>query len=179
MHVQPGYANEETRTAKLFLLVMVAQDMANILTEKTFDTLAKLLDAIDVALVHLPFDVWARAEWRNLSVDLVVPGYVGYQISDDWKTLHRLDSNGFIYWQSIHAGLARQSGTAIDFCRTRAALACFAVPPDRKVRRQVSLNVMKRIEHNHTRRDRYFVLNQLTASAVTAKNFECCVRHCQ
>ena len=103
MHVQSGYANEEAGTTKLFLLVVVAQDVANILTQKTFDAFAKLLHAIDVSLIHLPFNIRARAEWRNLSVDFVVPGYVSYQISDDRKTFHRLDSNGFIQGQSIQA----------------------------------------------------------------------------
>src|SRR6266542_4191422 len=171
MHIQSGDANEEAGTTKLFLLLVIAQHVANIRTQKTFDTFAKLLHAIDVALIHFPRDIRARAEWLNPSVDFVVPGYVSYQISDDRKTLHRLNCNGFIQRQSIQASLACQAGMAIDLCRTRTAPARFAVPPDSKVRRQMSLNVVERIEHNHACRDRYLVLNQLTAGAVTTKNF--------
>ena len=95
------------------------------------------------------------------------------------KRLHRLDSDRFIQRQSIHARLAGQTRTAIDFRRTRATLAGFAVPAHREVGRLMRLNVMQRVEHNHARRDWHLVLNQLTAVAVTAKDFEGCVRHCQ
>src|SRR5438128_461987 len=74
MHLQPGDANEETRAAELLLLLVIAQHVADVLAEETFNALAKLLNPIDVALIHLPFNVRARCEGRNPLVDFVIPG---------------------------------------------------------------------------------------------------------
>src|SRR5512132_830705 len=95
MHLQPGDANKETRTTKLLLLFVIAQDMTNVLAKKTFNTFAELLHTIHIALIHFPFNVRARAERRNLPVDSVIPGDVSYQISDDRKAFHRLNSDRF------------------------------------------------------------------------------------
>ncbi len=73
VHLQTGDANEEARTTKLLFLFMIPQDMANVLAEEALDTFAELLDAVDIALVHLPFNIRAWRERRNLPVDSVVP----------------------------------------------------------------------------------------------------------
>src|SRR5690606_12710765 len=46
--------DQETRTDELIVLLVITQDMADILAKKTLNTLAKLLDAIDVFLFHTP-----------------------------------------------------------------------------------------------------------------------------
>ena len=73
VHLQAGDANEEARTTKFLFLVMITQDMANVLTEEALDTFTELLDAVNIALVHLPFNIRARRERRNFPVDSVVP----------------------------------------------------------------------------------------------------------
>ena len=106
MHLQSGNAHKEARAAKLFSLVVITKNVTDVLAKKTLNALAKLLYAIHVALVHFPLNVRARREGRDHPVDAVVPGYVGDQISDDRKTLHRLGSDGFIQGQRIHSSLA-------------------------------------------------------------------------
>jgi hypothetical protein len=60
MHFQAGNPNEETRSAKLILLFMISQDVAHILTKKTFNALAKLLHPINVSLLHFPLNTCSR-----------------------------------------------------------------------------------------------------------------------
>ena len=57
MHFQSGNADEEPWSAKLSALVVIAHDMTHVLAKKTFNTLAKLLHAINVALIHFPVDI--------------------------------------------------------------------------------------------------------------------------
>src|SRR5438552_10546221 len=80
MHFQSGDAHEETRAAELLFLLMIAQYVADILAKKALNAFAKLLDAIDFALIHFPFDVGPRREWRDLLIDAVIPRDVGNQI---------------------------------------------------------------------------------------------------
>ena len=49
MHLERGHVDEEARADELLVLVMVAQDVADILAEEAFDALAELLHAVDVA----------------------------------------------------------------------------------------------------------------------------------
>src|SRR5947207_5548371 len=77
MHFKPRHAHKESRSAELFLLVVIAQHVANVLAQEAFDAFTKLLYAIDLALIHLPFHVWLGCERRNLFVDAVIPGDVG------------------------------------------------------------------------------------------------------
>jgi len=78
--------------------VMIAQDVANILAEEAFDTLAKLLRAIDVGLLHPPRTVGgirlARRKFRDLLLHAVIPTDVGDQILHMREGLHGLDSDG-------------------------------------------------------------------------------------
>src|SRR5688572_24541447 len=107
MHLESGNANKEAWTTKLFVPLMIPQHVTDVLTEKTLDTLAKFLYAIDIALVHLPFGVRARRERRDLFVDPVIPGNVRNQILDEGKTLHWLNGNWLIHRQRVEARLAR------------------------------------------------------------------------
>src|SRR5258705_1674497 len=76
VHLQAGYANEKAWTTKVLFLVMIPQHMADVLTEEALDTFTELLDAVDIALVHLPLNIRARRERRNFPIDSVIPGYV-------------------------------------------------------------------------------------------------------
>src|SRR5438034_1324769 len=53
VHLQTRDAHKKARPRELFLLVVLAQNVANVLAEKTFDALAELLDAVHVSLVDL------------------------------------------------------------------------------------------------------------------------------
>jgi hypothetical protein len=41
MHFEASGSNEEARAAEVFVFPVIAQDVANVLAEKTFDTFAK------------------------------------------------------------------------------------------------------------------------------------------
>src|SRR5258705_1975314 len=96
---------------------MVAQDMTDILAKEAFDALAKLLHAVDVLLIHLPFNVGRRRKRRDFSVYPVAPGHIGNEVLDNPKRFHPPDGNGFSQWQGIHSRPARQTPTAIDLRR--------------------------------------------------------------
>src|SRR5947207_10935070 len=55
MHFEAGHSNEESRAGELFLLVVLAKNVANVLAEKAFDALAKLLNPVDIELRDFPF----------------------------------------------------------------------------------------------------------------------------
>src|SRR6266571_1632985 len=177
MHFEPGDSHKEAWTAKLLLLFVIAQHVTDVLAEKAFDALAKFLHAIDFALIHLPFYVWLRRERRNLLVHTIIPGDVSDQILEHRKRLHWLHGDWSIERQRIETRLAGQTWPAVDFRRARAALAGLAVPAHGEIGRVMRLNVMQRVEHNHTGRDRHLVFDQVTIAAVAAKDFESCVRH--
>src|SRR5688572_10434060 len=177
MHLEPGDAHEESGAAELFLFVVIAQDMADILAKKTLDALAEFLHSIDVALVHLPFHVGTRGEGRNLAVDFVLPRDICDQIFNYRERLHRLHSDWLIQGQRIHTRLAGQPWPAVHFRRARTALAGFTVPAHGQIGRLVSLYVVERVEHNHAGGDRDLVLDEFAGVAITAEDFECGVRH--
>src|SRR5207237_1952405 len=129
----------EARAAELLYLLVIAQHVANVLTEKAFNALAKLLHAIDLALIHLPFHVRPGCERRNLSVDAVIPGNVGDEILQHRKAFHRLNCDRLVQRQSVETRLAGQSRPSIDFRRARTALAGLAVPAYGEIRRVVRL----------------------------------------
>ncbi len=96
MHLQRGGAHEKPWPAKLFLLAVITQDVADVLAKETLNALAKFLYAIHVSLVHLPFDVSSRTKRRNLLIDSEIPGDVSYQILDYREGLHGKDRDGLI-----------------------------------------------------------------------------------
>src|SRR5439155_141343 len=177
MHFKPRHAHKESRSAELFLLVVIAQHVANVLAQEALDALAKFLDAIHLALIHLPLNIWSRREGRNLFVNAIVPRNIGNKILEHRKALHRLYGNWLVNRQRIESGLTSQPRVAVDFRRARTALAGFTIPAHSQVGRVVRLNVMQRIEYNHAWGNRHFVFDKFAAVTVAAKDFECCVRH--
>ena len=73
VHFQRGGVDEEARADEFLVLVMVAQDVADVLAEEAFDALAEFLHAIDVFLRHAPGAVGrvglARLEFLDLLLD--------------------------------------------------------------------------------------------------------------
>ena len=90
VHFQRGGINEKARADEFLVLVMVAQDVADVLAEKTFDALAEFLHAVDVLLLHPPGAVRrvgrARLEFLDFLLDAEIPRNVGHQVADARET---------------------------------------------------------------------------------------------
>src|SRR5260370_10365298 len=114
MHVKRSRTDEEARSAKLLLFAVLAQNMADVLAEKALNALAKLLHAVHIPLVHLPFDARLRLEWRDLLIHFKIPRDVSHQILDDGECFHRKDGDGLIQRKGVHARLAGEPRTSID-----------------------------------------------------------------
>src|SRR5262249_52733710 len=89
MHFEAGGTDEEARSAERFVLLMIAEHVADVLAKKAFNAFAKFLDTVDVALIHFPFDILARLEGGDFLVDLVVRGDIGDEVFDNRKRLER------------------------------------------------------------------------------------------
>jgi hypothetical protein len=170
MHFEAGDSNEEARPSELFLLVVLAKDVTDVLTEKTFDALAKLLHAVDIELGNFPFDSFARFERRDFPVDTVVPGNVGDKVFDSRKGFHGQDGDGLVLREIIHARFAGQAGMAVDFGGARAALPCFAVPADGEVGSEMSLDIVKRVKNDHSRSDGHAIVHGPSTVRITTEN---------
>ena len=75
VQLEAGDPNHVARPVVEGLVVVVAQDVADVLAKKAFDALAVLVDAFGVFRQHPVGDrlVRPRGETRDLLVDLVVP----------------------------------------------------------------------------------------------------------
>jgi hypothetical protein len=78
--------------------------------------------------------------------------------------VHRFDDHRHIEVQLAHPGHAHQLRHSIHLSRARAALACFAIPPNRKIGGELGLDAMDRVEHDHALV--YFRLEILECSPV-------------
>src|SRR5437763_1712440 len=141
MHLQTRDAHKEAWPSELLLLIVIAQHVTNVLAQKTFDALAKLLHAIDFTLIHLPFHVWLGCERRNLFVNAIVPRNIGNEILEHRKALHRLYGNWLVKRHRIESSLTSQPRVAVVFGRARTALAGFAVPAHGQVASQMPTRI--------------------------------------
>src|ERR1700733_3913810 len=97
MHFERCRVNQQARTDELGFFVVLAQDVTYILTKETLDTLAKLLHALDVCLLHAPGSIrevgrtWP--EWLDSHLGTEVPGDIGDQVADDRKGVHGLEDD--------------------------------------------------------------------------------------
>src|SRR5688572_8220324 len=77
VHFKRSGVNQKSRPDEFFVFHMVAEYVANILTKKSLDALAKILYAIDVRLLHPPRAVLSvrrpRAEFFDAFLDLEIP----------------------------------------------------------------------------------------------------------
>src|SRR5882672_10435467 len=135
MHFEACGADEKARTAETLVFAVIAKNVANVLTEKTFNTFAKFLDAVNVALIHLPFNAGLRFEGWDFLVDLVIPRDVGDEILDYRKGSERRDYDGLIERERIHTRFASETRAAVDFGGAGAAFGGFAIPADGEIGR--------------------------------------------
>src|SRR5260370_41861700 len=173
MHLEASNAHKESRSGKLLLLVVIAQNVADVLAEETLDALSELLHAVNVALIHLPICARAGSEGWDLFVHAVVERDVSHQVFDDGERFHRSNGDGFVQGERIHAGLAGKSRFAVDLGGARPTLAGFAVPADGQIGSLMRLHVMQSIKHDHARRDGYAGFHSSAAVAFAAKDFQC------
>src|SRR5271170_6316435 len=108
MHLKRSGAYEESWPTELLLLIVVAQDMADILAEEAFNALAKLLNTIHIPLIHLPLDAGTRTERWDFFIDSEVPGNVSNEIFDHRESFHREDCDGLIQGKRVHACFASE-----------------------------------------------------------------------
>src|SRR5215218_1512932 len=80
MHLQPLVAHEEARACELLVLVVGPQHVADVLAHKALDALLRLVEALDVLLVHGEGRLLARGEGCYPPGDLVVPVDVRDQV---------------------------------------------------------------------------------------------------
>src|SRR6059058_3245824 len=106
MHFQSRDANEETRAGELFLLVVFAKNVTNVLAQKAFDALAKLLDPVHIQLRDFPFHSLTRLEGRYFAVDTIVPGNVGDKVFNAREGFHGQDGDGLVLREIVHARFA-------------------------------------------------------------------------
>src|SRR5713226_8234329 len=69
---------------------------------------------VHIFLVHFPLGASAGLEGRNFLVNAVIPGNVGDQVFDHGKRLHRLNRDGLVKGECVHASLACETRPAID-----------------------------------------------------------------
>jgi len=170
MHFEAGGANEEARATEGIVFGVVAQNVADVLAEKTFDAFAKFLDAIDVALVHFPFDIFSGLERGDFFVDLVVPGDVGDEVFDDRKGFERRDGDGLVERKRVHTRFAGEARAAVDFGGAGATFGGFAIPANGEIGRLMGLNGMERVENDHAGGERNLVVDGLAARFVAAED---------
>jgi hypothetical protein len=147
---------------------MVAQNVADILAQKTFDALAEFLHAVNILLLHPPSAVGgvgrAWFEFFYFRFDAKVPRNIGREIADARKCAHRLDRDGFVGVQRVHARHAHELWHAVDFGGAGAALAGLAIPAAREVVRLRRLDFVDDIEHHETFGDFRGVIHQFAAA---------------
>ena len=110
------------RTDELLVLVMLAQNVANVLAQETFDALAKFLHAIHVRLLHAPCSI-RRIGRRGLNFLIVFLTRKFHETSVTrsrigGKCVHRLDDHGHVEVQFAEARHAHQLRHAVDLSRT-------------------------------------------------------------
>src|SRR5215813_1294547 len=144
--------------------------MADILAEKTLNALAKFLNAIHVALIHFPLDIFLGLKGRDLFIDLVVPRNVGDEILDDWKRFERRNGDGLIERERVHSRFAGEARAAVDFGGAGATFGGFAVPADGEIGRLMGLDGVERVENDHAGSERDSVVDGLATVFVAAKD---------
>ena len=133
MHFEAGGADKEARSAERIVFLVIAKDVANVLAKKTLDAFTKFLHAIDIALIHFPFDSRFWLESWDSFVDFVIPRNVRDEVLYYWKSLKRRYGDGLARRERIHASFASEARTAIHFGGARTALGGFAIPANGQV----------------------------------------------
>src|ERR1700712_1957248 len=94
MHFKRRGVHEKARADELLVFAVLAQHVAHVLAEETFDALSKLLYAFYIRLLHTPGAVGrigrTRPEFFDRLLDREIPGHVGDEIADYGEGVHRL-----------------------------------------------------------------------------------------
>ena len=114
VHIERGHVNQKARSDKLLVFLMIAQDMANVLTQEALDAFPEFLDAIDVYLRHSPGSIGrigrSRFELPDFFLYPEIPGNIRDQILENRKRFHRLDCDRFVERQLHDAQRHRAPG---------------------------------------------------------------------
>src|SRR2546426_9168284 len=174
VHVEARDVDEEARHGEdPLLLLVVADDVAHVLTQEALDALVELLDAIDVLLHHPVGAVGLRrpeAQRRHLLGLLVVEGHVGHEVADQREGPDRRHRDGLAGLEQVHAGHAHQAGLAVHLGAARPALAGLAVPPASEVLGLGRLDPVDHVEDDHAFFGLDAVILEGAAPGVTAKH---------
>src|SRR5919106_1780091 len=169
VHLQPLVAHEEARSCDLGMFVVGPEDVANVLAHKALDALLRLVEALDILLVHREGCLFAGLERLDALGHLVVPGDVGDQVFNDGESPH----GTYVYLSPIvllDARLAQKLGSAVDLGATRAAVGRLAVPTHREIRGLLGLYREYRIEYDHALDQGCLVLDLLATLRVAAED---------
>jgi hypothetical protein len=168
--------SEKPRADELLVLVVVAEDVADVLAQEALDALAELLHAVRVRLVHPPRAVRGvrrpRLERDDPLLLTEVRRDVGDEVLDRGERLHRLDDDGQFQRQVADAGHAHEPRLAVDLGGTRPALAGLAVPSASEVGSLGRLDPVDGVEDDHPLGDLGGVVLELPAGRITAPDPE-------
>ena len=157
MHLERRDVHQEPRPDELVVHLMLAQDVADILTQEALDALPELLHPIHVGLIHPPGPIRsvgrARLERLDPRLDPEVPGDVGHEILDRRERAHRLDGDRLVERQLVEPGHAHEPRVPVHLGGARSALAGLAVPADGQVVGLLRLDLVNRVQHDHARGD--------------------------
>ena len=122
MHFKRGNVDKKSGPNKLLVLVMIAQDVTDVLTQKAFDAFAKFLNAVDVRLLHPPCAVSgigrSRFELFYSFLDFVIPRNIADEIFDRWKRTNGFDRNRLVQRDRVQSRHAHQLWLPVDLGRT-------------------------------------------------------------
>jgi hypothetical protein len=159
---------------------MITQYMANILTQKALNALAKFLASLNIALpkrkLRLVF-FGISGKGFDALVLLKIPSKIGDQILNDGKGLEWLNGYFFPFLKLIHAGHTRQARHAINFHAAGTALSRLAIPAHRQIPRLPRLNAVNGVENHHARTQIDSKMFELTSVLVPAPNPESSLAH--
>src|SRR2546428_3047590 len=181
VHVEAGQLDEEARPReRALVLLVVADDVADVLAEEALDALVELLDAVDVLLHHPVGAIRLRrldAQRRHLlGLDIVV-GDVGDEVADGREAADGRHRDRLALIAEIHPRHAHEPRLAVDLGAARAALARLAIPAHREVGGLRGLDAVDEVEHHHPPIRLDAVLLEVPAAGVSAEHVHGDGRH--
>src|SRR6266513_2127097 len=176
MHLIDRRPHQHRGTDELLVLVMRAQDVADILAQEAFDAFPELLRPLDFELIHPPRSVrcvgLAWLEFRDALADLVIPRHVRHEVLDHGERRHRRDRDRLVRRVVGHPRHAHQLRLAVDLRGARAAFPGLAVPAHCEIGRLAGLDGVDGVEHDHPFSRRHLVVVKPTAITRSSKYAE-------
>src|SRR4029453_3376198 len=172
VHLQLGVADEHARAGEAGLvLLVVADDVADVLAQEALDALVELLHPVDVLLGHPVGAVGLPGpgrERRHPLGHLEVERHVGAKVADDREGARGVAGDRLAPLEDVQAGHAQQARAAVDLGRAGAALAGLAVPAHGQVAGLGGLDAVDGVQHHLTVLAGHGVVAQLPAGLVAA-----------